>query len=80
MIQTTYILHTVIKLNGNYLISEAWYKNTKMHNNIVNLSKTFYLTDLQEQVCYKGLTFIPTPRVSKLGEVSGDVHAYNRKF
>lgn len=55
-------------------------EDTRRHTNIFNLSKTFYLTEAQERLLNKGLTFIPTPRVTNLGELRGDVHAYNRQL
>ncbi|KAF5891545.1 uncharacterized protein DAT39_018752, partial [Clarias magur] len=43
-------------------------------------SRDFEPSDAQEQLLNKGLTFIPTPRVTNLGELGGDVHAYNRQL
>ncbi|XP_053087907.1 uncharacterized protein LOC117596799 isoform X1 [Pangasianodon hypophthalmus] len=54
--------------------------DNKKHTNIINLSKTFCLTGPQEDLLSKGLTFIPTPCGTDLGELGRDVHAYNRQL
>lgn len=46
---------------------------------IVNLSQTFSLTETQERVLNRGLTFVPTPKTHK-EQVQGDLHRFYRSI
>ena len=48
---------------------------------IVNLSSTFILSDEQKQLLKKGLSFIPTPELSGLGQIfKTQLSAYHRRL
>lgn len=66
-----------VKLLGGVKCSGV---ESRTHTNILNLSKTFFLTGPQGELLSRGLTFIPTPRGTDLGELERDIHAYNRKL
>lgn len=42
-----------------------------MHTNIINSSKTLNPSDSQEELLNKGLTFVPTPRATDMGNSEG---------
>ncbi|CAL8234035.1 unnamed protein product [Arctogadus glacialis] len=49
-------------------------------SNILNLSTIFHLSETETQLLERGLSFIPTPRISDKLKFLRDVHKYNRSL
>lgn len=55
-------------------------KESKPHSNILNLSLTFSLSEVEEKVLERGLFFIPTPEGVEKEGLQRDLFRYHRKL
>lgn len=55
-------------------------QKTTPHSNVMNLSSSYRLTSLEEEVLERGLTFIPAPGPAGRMEIRRDLHNYHRKL
>ena len=64
----------IFKLNGDEC------DNTAPSSNIMNLSRSYRLNEVEKKVLELGLTFIPTPRQPDRRELRRDLHIYHRRL
>ena len=65
---------TIFKLGGDEC------NNTAPTCNIMNLSRSYRLNEIESRVLELGLTFIPTPRQPDRKQLGRDLHVYHRRL